>query len=206
MVVEFALIEPMKILVRENLNQISADIKAILHTMDRKDCSILSEFEHVHDELSELQKKTASYYLNAYLAPFTDSYKELSTALQNLSARKHGALIAIEREDSIESLVHSGTPVLANVSNALLESIFYPGTALHDGAVLIKENTINSAGNVLPLSKQDNKGNNLGTRHRAAVGLSEKSDAIVLVVSEETGRASFAMGGTLYPIQPGGQI
>lgn len=206
MVIEPALPEPMKTLLKKNLLQVSVDIEAMLNTMDRNDCRILSEFEHVHDVLSELQKKMASHYLNAYLSPFTDSYQALSTTLQHLSARKHGALIAIQREEPVESFIHSGTPILANVSHALLESIFYPGTALHDGAVLIKENTIVSAGNVLPLSQQDNKGKKLGTRHRAAVGLSEQSDAIVLVVSEETGRASFAMDGTLYPIQPGGQI
>ncbi|AXI08062.1 hypothetical protein CUC15_03370 [Oceanobacillus zhaokaii] len=206
MVMEPALTEPMKTQLKKNLHQVSVDIEAMLHTMDRNDCSILSEFEHVHDVLSELQKKTASHYLNAYLSPFTDSYQALTTAIQHLSVQKHGALMAIERKEPVESLIHSGTPILANVSYALLESIFYPGTALHDGAVLIKENKIISAGNVLPLSQQDNKGKKLGTRHRAAVGLSEKSDAIVLVVSEETGRASFALQGTLYPIQPGGQI
>jgi diadenylate cyclase len=206
MVMEPALTEPMKTQLKKNLHQVSVDIEAMLHTMDRNDCSILSEFEHVHDVLSELQKKTASHYLNAYLSPFTDSYQALTTAIQHLSVQKHGALMAIERKEPVESLIHSGTPILANVSYALLESIFYPGTALHDGAVLIKENKIISAGNVLPLSQQDNKGKKLGTRHRAAVGLSEKSDAIVLVVSEETGRASFALDGTLYPINPGGLI
>lgn len=79
----------------------------MLHTMDRNDCSILSEFEHVHDVLSDLQKKTASHYLNTYLSPFTDSYQALSTELQHLSARKHGALMAIERGDSVDPLIHS---------------------------------------------------------------------------------------------------
>lgn len=72
--------------------------------------------------------------------------------------------------------------------------------------MLTKENTIVSAGNVFPLSLQDTHGKNLGMRHRAAIGLSEQSDAIVLVVSEETGRASFALNGTSYPIHPGGFI
>ncbi|RDW20043.1 hypothetical protein CWR48_04780 [Oceanobacillus arenosus] len=206
MVMEPGLTEPMRKQIKSNLRQVTVEVEELLKTVDNNDCRILSEFEHVHDVLSELQKTAASHYLNAYLSPFTDSYQAFSTAIQHFSERKHGALMAIQRKDPVEPLIHSGTPILANVSYALLESIFYPGNILHDGAVLIKENTIVSAGNVLPLSRQDSKGKKLGTRHRAAVGLSEKSDAIVLVVSEETGRASFALDGTLYPIHPGGLI
>ncbi|WP_249871533.1 sporulation-specific diadenylate cyclase CdaS [Oceanobacillus saliphilus] len=206
MVMEPGLSEQMKTQLKNNLRQVTIEIEEMLNTMDSNDCRILSEFEHVHDVFSELQKTAASHYLNAYLSPFTDSYQSFSTAIQHFSERKHGALMAIQRKEPLGPLIHSGTPILANVSHALLESIFYPGSILHDGAVLIKENTIVSAGNVLPLSQQDTKGKKLGTRHRAAVGLSEKSDAIVLVVSEETGRASFALEGTLYPIHPGGLI
>ncbi|MFP3670953.1 diadenylate cyclase, partial [Priestia sp. SIMBA_032] len=80
----------------------------------------------------------------------------------------------------------------------LLESIFYPGNPLHDGAVLVKNNHIVSAANILPLTKSTEVDPELGTRHRAAIGLSEKSDALILVVSEETGRTSFALNGILY--------
>ena len=86
------------------------------------------------------------------------------------------------------------------MSPSLLESIFYPGNPLHDGAVLVRENQIVSAANVLPLTKTVISGKKLGTRHRAAIGLSEQSDALVLVVSEETGKISFAFGGKLYPV------
>ncbi|RLL41362.1 hypothetical protein D8M04_17535 [Oceanobacillus piezotolerans] len=201
---ETGLTEPIKAQLKKNLRQVTVEIEEMLNSMDHNDCRILSEFGHVHDIFSKLQETTASHYLNAYLSPFTDSYQALSTAIQHFSERKHGALMAIQRKEPIEPLIHSGTPILATVSHALLESIFYPGSILHDGAVLIRENTIVSAGNVLPLTQKDAKGKKLGTRHRAAVGLSEKSDAIVLVVSEETGRASFALDGVLYPIQPGG--
>lgn len=206
MVKEPELTEPIKTQLKNNLEQVTVQIKKMLNIMDNNGCCILSEFEHVHGVLSELQKTTASHYLNAYLSPFTDSYQSLSTAIQHFSERRHGALMVIQRKTPVESLIYSGTSIDANVSNALLESIFYPGSILHDGAVLIRENTIVSAGNVLPLSNKDVSEKKLGMRHRAAVGLSEKSDALVLVVSEETGRASFALGGTLYPIHPSGLI
>lgn len=77
---------------------------------------------------------------------------------------------------------------------------FYPGNPLHDGAVLVKNNHIVSAANILPLTRSTEVDPELGTRHRAAIGLSEKSDALILVVSEETGRTSFALNGTLYTI------
>ena len=86
------------------------------------------------------------------------------------------------------------------MTNSLLESIFYPGNPLHDGAVLIKGDKIYSAANVLPLSNVVLGGKKLGTRHRAALGLSEKSDALVLVVSEESGIISFAIDGSLFSI------
>jgi diadenylate cyclase len=120
--------------------------------------------------------------------------------LQNMSRMKHGGLIVIEREDSLETLIRPGIPMSAELTHSLLESIFYPGNPLHDGAVLVRLNKIVSAANVLPLSDIYTGDKKLGTRHRAALGLSERSDALVLVVSEETGRVSFAKGGKMYPI------
>ncbi|WP_077622311.1 sporulation-specific diadenylate cyclase CdaS [Sediminibacillus massiliensis] len=186
------------------LNQITKDIGHMLDTIANKDCCILNEFEKVHFLFSDLQMTAASYYLNSYLSPFTDRYQELSIAIRHLSERKHGALIVIQRETSLEPVITKGTVVGANLSYPLLESIFYPGSPLHDGAVLIKKNSIVSAGNVLPLSQSVTQDQSFGTRHRAALGLSEVSDALVLIVSEETGKASFTLDGKLYPINPGG--
>lgn len=206
MIVESGLTEPMKLQLKQYLQQVMTEVDEMIHKIDHKDCCILSDFEQIHHIFSELQKTAASHYLNAYLSPFTDRYQDLSTAIQHFSERKHGALIAIQRQDTLTSFIHSGTPIGATATHALLESIFYPGSPLHDGAVLIKTNEIVSAGNILPLSKQDVRDRKFGTRHRAAIGLSERSDALVLVVSEETGRASFALEGELYSIQPGGLI
>lgn len=124
----------------------------------------------------------------------------LSLAIHNLSEKRHGALIVIEREQNVDPLIQKGMPIQAPVSATLVETLFYPGTPLHDGAVLIRNNQLISAANVLPLSSIISTNKKLGTRHRAAIGMSEKSDALILVVSEETGKISFALDGSLYPI------
>jgi uncharacterized protein (TIGR00159 family) len=191
---------------KKNLHKITTNINQIMAKIEHKGCGILNEFEHIHSIFSEVHMTTASYYLQSYLSPYTDQFEELSIIVQHLSEHNHGALIAIQRNDELNSLIHSGTLVNATLSAPLLESIFYPGSPLHDGAVLLKQNTIVSAGNVLPLSSSYKGKQKLGTRHRAAIGLSEKSDALCLVVSEETGRISFAFKGGLYPIHPGGLV
>ncbi|CAM2903150.1 sporulation-specific diadenylate cyclase CdaS [Paenibacillus sediminis] len=201
---DIGLSSSMKTQLKVYLQRISSEIGNILDTIDEKECCILSEFEQVHKIFSDLQMTAASYYLNSYLSPYSDCYQDLSTAVQHFSERKHGAIIAVQRENSLRPYMHSGIPVGAKVTYSLLESIFYPGGPLHDGAVLIERNEIVSAGNVLPLSQSSTLSRKLGTRHRAALGLSEVSDALILVVSEETGKVSFAIDGNLYPIRPGG--
>jgi len=123
-----------------------------------------------------------------------------------MSMRRHGGLIVIEREDSLKSLIQPGVHIGAELTHSLLETIFFPGNPLHDGAVLVNQNLIESAANVLPLSERYTGEKKLGTRHRAALGLSEVSDALIMVVSEETGRISFAFKGNLYPITTHGII
>lgn len=108
-----------------------------------------------------------------------------------------GVLLAIEGQAGLKTYVETGTPVDAAVSTALLSTIFFPGTALHDGAVIIRGSRIVAAGCLLPLTEATQLSSSLGTRHRAAVGLSEESDALVLVVSEETGIISIAQHGQI---------
>ncbi len=116
--------------------------------------------------------------------------KEIVEAMTALAREKRGALIVIEREIGLQPYVESGTGLDADVTNELIQTIFYPGSALHDGAVIIKDDRIVAAGCVLPLTDDPEVSKGLGTRHRAALGISEESDAIGLVVSEETGNIS----------------
>lgn len=122
---------------------------------------------------------------------------ELVSATVNLSQSKTGALIVLERETKLGDVAHTGAILNAEITAALLENIFVPNTPLHDGAVIIRDDRIHSAGCVLPLTSNKNLSRELGTRHRAAIGVSEVSDAVVLVVSEETGKISVAINGTL---------
>jgi diadenylate cyclase len=122
--------------------------------------------------------------------------EEMAQAAGWLSAHRIGALIAVEREVGLSDYIEAGRPVDARLSAALLETIFMPGSPLHDGAVIVKGDQVVAAKCVLPLSATAELGS-LGTRHRAAIGLTEESDAVVLVVSEEDGTISLAQGGVL---------
>lgn len=122
---------------------------------------------------------------------------EITKAAENLSATKTGALIVVERRTKLGDVIRTGTIIDAEVSAPLLENIFVPNTPLHDGAVIIRGERIYTAGCFLPLTSNSNLSRELGTRHRAALGISEASDALVIVVSEETGKISIALNGTL---------
>lgn len=122
---------------------------------------------------------------------------EIATAVAWLSARRIGALIVIEQDDGLAEFVESGRFVDAKISPELLETIFMGGSPLHDGAVIVNGDTVLAAACLLPLSQNPSVSLSLGTRHRAAIGMSEDSDAVVLVVSEEDGTISLARGGLL---------
>lgn len=125
-----------------------------------------------------------------------DIYKIVIAATE-LSKAKTGALIVIERDIAIQDIIATGIPMDAEVSPQLLVNIFEPKTPLHDGAVIIAGNKIAAAACVLPLADDKDIAKELGTRHRAAIGISKESDSIVVVVSEETGKMSVAKDGTL---------
>ncbi len=120
----------------------------------------------------------------------------ISKAVANMSDKKVGALIVVEGTVLLEDVVASGARVDSAVSAPIVENIFFPKAPLHDGAVVIRDNRIHSAGCILPLT-QSELSLELGTRHRAGVGMSEQSDAMVIIVSEETGKISVAQGGEL---------
>ncbi|WNC17428.1 sporulation-specific diadenylate cyclase CdaS [Brevibacillus brevis] len=193
-------VSPLKAEMKEQLTAISSAIEQSMLVLENQNGCLLGEFEKIRSRFSHLETIAASFYLQCYLGPYTDKYADLSLAVQNLAARRQGALIVVEREDAVSSLLQAGIPIRAWMTHSLLESIFFPGSPLHDGAVVIRESQIISAANVLPLSHVSVGEQKLGTRHRAALGLSEQSDALVIVVSEETGKASFALHGHLYPI------
>jgi len=126
-----------------------------------------------------------------------DIVDSLLRAVLNMSKKRIGALIVFERKTGLKEVIESGTRIGAGISSELLENLFYMGSPLHDGAVIIRERTIEAAGCFLPLSDNKHIGQELGTRHRAALGVSEVSDSKTLIVSEETGVISLAQDGKL---------
>ena len=122
---------------------------------------------------------------------------EVGLACRRMAARRHGALIVMERETGLQEYIDTGVVIEAKVSSQLLETIFFPSTALHDGAVIIRGDRVVAAACVLPLTDSLLPGAHLGTRHRAGVGVTEQSDAIAVIVSEETGVTSVAHNGRM---------
>jgi diadenylate cyclase len=118
-------------------------------------------------------------------------------SVEYFSARKEGALIVVEQETALDDVAESGTIVDAKITTEALNNIFYKGAPLHDGAVILRGDRIYSAACVLPLTQNQNLSRDLGTRHRAGIGISEVSDALVIIVSEETGIISTARNGKL---------
>lgn len=189
---------------KEHLERRLEDISSLaehnIELLRNENICLVQQFESMRNVMTDIITTAASYYLKCYLSPYTSKYEDLTICIRNLSERKHGALIVVERKDPLELLIRSNIPIGGTLSHSLIESIFFPGNPLHDGAVLIRSETVVSAANVLPLSDINVSDRKLGTRHRAAIGLTERCDALVLVVSEETGQASFAISGTLHPI------
>jgi diadenylate cyclase len=125
------------------------------------------------------------------------SIEEIVRATVSLANRKMGALIVLERETDLRDFIDVGVPLDARVSRELLLSIFHPSSPIHDGAVIIRGNRVAAAGCFLPIALTTDLRKALGTRHRAALGITEETDAVAIVVSEETGSISIAMGGRL---------
>src|SRR5262245_64020352 len=143
----------------------------------------------------ELRHALAQFGRTRYFRSFVrpDTYPvlgEVVRAVESLAKRRHGALIVMERNVGLRNFVETGTRVDAKVSAELLVTLFSPGSPLHDGAVIVREDTLVAASCILPLSSNPLTAISLGTRHRAALGLSEETDAAVIVVSEQTGAIS----------------
>ena len=143
------------------------------------------------------QMGEAQIFKNLTSAEELKSLDEIVRATVALANKKIGALIAIERDTSLKDFVEMGTPLDAKVTKEILLSIFHPTSPIHDGAVVIKGNRIVAAGCFLPITMGPDISKSLGTRHRAGLGLSEETDAVIVVVSEETGMVSMAIHGKL---------
>ncbi|MEO6578041.1 MAG: diadenylate cyclase CdaA [Candidatus Limnocylindria bacterium] len=138
------------------------------------------------------------FFVSTEVASAERVAREISRAARILAGSRHGALIVLERQTGLQDLAaESGVPVHADLRAELLVTIFYRGTALHDGAVVISGEKVTSAGVLLPLSQNVVDSERYGTRHRAAIGISEQTDAVVVVVSEETGSISLVVRGRI---------
>ena len=154
-------------------------------------------------ELRRMIDHLSNVKLKKFLGPQEESEQMIPvirhtvTACEEMSKERIGALIVFARDSLLDEYSKTGTVVDAQVSDQLLRNIFFPKAALHDGATLIRDGRVWASGCVLPLSDSNRLSADLGTRHRAAVGISEVTDAVVVVVSEETGAVSVAVGGML---------
>jgi len=152
---------------------------------------------------ADIRKALATFGRNPFLDFFhireksTGYLVELQRAVNLLARRNIGALIVIERELDLKNLIETGVRLDAEIKSELLLSVFNPRSPLHDGAVIISNGRIASAGAILPLSNRTDISKEYGTRHRAALGLSEESDAVIIVISEEQGMAAIAFDGIL---------
>ncbi|MFW5940361.1 MAG: diadenylate cyclase CdaA [Chloroflexota bacterium] len=167
---------------------------ALLATLIATPIIFQPELRHL---LEELGRRVGSLRLRRMAAETT--LKPLVRAIESLSERNIGALVVVEGNDELGDIMQTGVPMGSEVTSELVQTIFYDGTPLHDGAIIIRGNRLVAAGCVLPVSNRQLYAGQrrLGTRHRAAVGLTETSDALVLVVSEETGAISVARHGEL---------
>lgn len=147
--------------------------------------------------LEKLRSRLFFWRINIKNQPKVN-FDAIVKACQSMSEQKTGALILLARKNELKQFIETGQRIDGVVSAALLENIFFKNSPLHDGAVIIDRNKIRAARCVLPITRNRNFPSNYGLRHRAAVGVSEQSDAISIIVSEETGKISYAKGGALY--------
>ena len=161
----------------------SPEIRNILERFGRRSITDFSFFSFKND--------------GAYQEAVTELVNNFCKAAGEMSETKTGALVVFEREAPLNEVIKSGTVLDARSSTELFNGIFFKNSALHDGAVVIKDAKIYAAGCILPLTQNNTISSDLGTRHRAAIGMSEQSDAVVVIVSEETGYISVAINGKL---------
>lgn len=134
----------------------------------------------------------------AYNEQVANAVNEICRAVEDMSDKKIGALMVFEKDTPLGEIAETGTTIDATISTELIGNVFYPKSPLHDGAAIVRNCKLYAAGCILPLTSQHDIASKFGTRHRAAIGMSEQSDAMVLVVSEETGEISMAQNGQFH--------
>ena len=162
---------------------------------------LLQKMYEIRVGLKQLEQDLLQTHLKCCISPNIKVPGEVVLALSKLSEKHHGAIIAIEHEDNLDDHLRGGVVIDAAVSAPILENFFYPGSPLHDGAMIIRDSKIRKVNVILPLAPHTSEleALSLGSRHRAALGLSQVSDALIIVVSEEKGWISIALQGQLYP-------
>ena len=155
------------------------------------------EIRRVLEKLGRSGKRLGGAWLDASNMQSTALIRDMQTAILSLSHRRVGALVVFEQKTGLGDIISTGTRIEGLLSGALIENIFEPNTPLHDGAVIVRGSTLIAAGCFLPLSDDLTVSRELGTRHRAALGVSSVSDSITIIVSEETGAISIARDGKL---------
>jgi len=163
--------------------------------------SFLQKMYEIREGLNQLEQGLLQTHLKCCISSNIKVSGEVVLALSKLSEKRHGAIIVMENENNLDEHIEGGVIIDAAVSAPILENIFYPGSPLHDGAVIILNSNIRKASVLLPLAPHTSEleALGLGSRHRAALGLSQVSDALIIVVSEEKGWISMALQAQLYP-------
>ncbi len=192
--------------VKEQLEELKFRV-TLLHNdiSGLKQCSRLSDLlqkmYEIRVGLNQLEQDLLQTHLKCCISPNIKVPGEVVLALYKLSEKRHGVIIVIEHEDNLDEHLQGGVIIDAAVGAPILENIFFPGSPLHDGAVVIRGSIIRKASALLPLAPHTSEleALGLGSRHRAALGLSQVSDALIIVVSEEKGWISIALKGQLYP-------
>ncbi|MBB6633370.1 diadenylate cyclase [Cohnella thailandensis] len=181
------------------LTDISETLNVELSQFEPGHIRLLNVIGDISKKFSAMESLTSTYYLEGLLSEHTASNKEISRAVHRLSTKGHAALIVIEKNDSVLPYLSGGTPIQARISSQLLETLFHPASEFHEGAVLIQGETIVSAGHALPLTEEIFWDRMYDVRELSAVGLSERCDALVLLVSD-SGATSVGSDGKLIPV------
>lgn len=188
----------LRIEINEKLTEIEKKVHQNIATLSHNDIRIIDIVQKLSRKLLELETTASTYLLNRLLSKYTKCSTELSLAIHKLSRKRQGALIVIEASDPVAPFLHGGIPINAVITSQLLESIFQPDSLLQEGAVLIQSDLLVSASNTLPLTKQIFWDRAADIRELSAIGLSEKCDALIILITDG-GTTYFSLEGNLFP-------